>query len=122
MRISHERCDRPHTAGPPTGRFDRLLITRSIAQQAEADKPIWVTELGWSTDPARRDSVDEQTQAEYERQALALIATQWSSFVPRSFVYTWAKPSPQDQYNLIRPNGSKRPAWQAIQAAIAAGA
>jgi hypothetical protein len=110
------------TAGPPTGRFDRLLITRSIAQQAEADKPIWVTELGWSTDPARRDSVDEQTQAEYERQALALIATQWSSFVPRSFVYTWAKPSPQDQYNLIRPNGSKRPAWQAIQAAIAAGA
>jgi hypothetical protein len=41
--------------------------------------------------------------------------------VPHSFVYTWAKPSPQDQYNLIRPDGSTRPAWQAIQAAIAAG-
>ena len=64
-----------------------------MAQQAGADKPIWVTELGWSTDPARRDSVDEQTQAAYERQALALIDTQWSSFVPHSFVYTWAKPS-----------------------------
>ena len=109
------------TVAPPEGRFDRLLSTRSIAQQAGADKAIWITELGWSTDPARRDSVDEQTQAEYERQALVLVDDQWRSFVPRSFVYTFGKPSPEDQYNLIRPNGSTRPAWPAIQAAIASG-
>jgi hypothetical protein len=108
------------SVAPPTGRFDRLLITRSLAQQVGAGKPIWITEFGWSTDPTRFDSVDEQTQAEYERQALVMIDAQWRSFVPHSFVYTWAKPSPQDQYNLIRPNGSTRPAWQAIQTAIAA--
>jgi hypothetical protein len=109
------------TTSPARGRFDRLLLTRSLAQQAGADKPIWITEFGWTTDSDRPDAVSEQVQAEYEREALARAMTDWRSFVPRSFVYTWAKPSAADEYNLVRPDGSIRPAWQAIQAAIAAG-
>jgi polysaccharide biosynthesis protein PslG len=109
------------TTSPPRGRFDRLLLTRSLAQQAGADKPIWITEFGWTTDPDRPDAVTEQVQAQYERDALVRATTEWRSFVPHSFVFTWAKPRAEDEYNLIRPDGSARPAWQAIQSVIAAG-
>jgi hypothetical protein len=103
-------------------RFDRILLTRRLAQDALADKPIWITEFGWRTDPGQPDAVDEQTQARYMREALARVDTEWRSFVRRSFVFTWAKPSPTDEYNLLRPDGSSRPAWQAIQAFISRGA
>jgi hypothetical protein len=40
-------------------------------------------------------------------------------------VFTWAKPSFADQanvaYNLVRSDGSAKPAWSAIQAYIATG-
>jgi hypothetical protein len=103
----------------PLGRFDRILLTRSLARQAGADKPIWITEFGWSTDPSRPDAVSEQTQAQYEHDALVRATTAWRSFVTRSFVYTWTKPKAGDQYNLVRPDGSARPAWLAIQSVLA---
>jgi polysaccharide biosynthesis protein PslG len=109
------------TTSPQRARFDRLLVTKSMGAQAGADKPIWITEFGWSTDPSRADAVSEQVQADYVGRALLLIGNQWRSIVPRSFIYTWAKPSAHDPYNLIRPDGSTRPAWKAIQAAIASG-
>jgi hypothetical protein len=102
-------------------RFDRIYLTRSLAQQALADKPIWITEFGWRTAPADHDAVDEETQARYQREALVRINTEWRSFVQRSFVFTFTKPSPEDLYNLVRPDGSARPAWGAIQTFITSG-
>jgi hypothetical protein len=100
-------------------RFDRVLLTRSLAQQAGADKPIWITEFGWSTQPGAADAVSEATQAQYEYEALLRATREWSSFVRRSFVFTLTKPSAQaDAYNLLRPDGSPRPAWQAITSLI----
>lgn len=107
------------STSPQSGRFDRVLLTRALAQQAGADKPIWITEFGWSTDPSRPDAVTEQTQAQYEHDALVRATTEWRSFVARSFVFTWTKPGAGDQYNLIRPDGSVRPAWLAIQSVLA---
>jgi polysaccharide biosynthesis protein PslG len=108
-----------------SARFDRVLLTRALARQAGADKPIWITEFGWRTDlgaadpDAEADAVSEQTQAEFVRQALIRATTEWASFVPRSFVFAWRKPlSPNDEFNLIRPDGSTRPAWQAIKSFI----
>jgi hypothetical protein len=109
------------TTSPQSERFDRLLLSRGLASQAGAEKPIWITEFGWSTQPGARDAVSEETQAEYAHDALLRAITEWASFVPRSFVFTWTKPSPGDQYNLVRPDGSPRPAWQAIKAFIATG-
>jgi len=100
-------------------RFDRVLVTRALASQAAAAKPIWITELGWSTDPGSADAVSEDTQAKYEYDALYRATTEWSSFVRRSFVFTWTKPSlVANAYNLLRLDGSPRPAWQAIQTLI----
>jgi hypothetical protein len=99
---------------PQPARFDRVLLTRALARGAGADKPIWITEFGWRTDPGSPDAVDEQTQAQYEHDALVRATTEWRSFVQRSFVFTWTKPSLDQEYNLIRPDGSERPAWKAI--------
>ena len=108
-----------NTTAPAQSRFDRLLLTLNLADQAGADKPIWITEFGWRTDAGNPDSVSEQIQAQYVREALIRAMTEWRSVVARSFVYTWAKPSTDPPYNLLRPDGSPRPAWQAIQGAIA---
>jgi hypothetical protein len=108
---------------PQRARFDRLLLTRSLAQQAGVDLPIWITEFGWNTDPNAPDAVSEETQAAYMHEALVRVETEWRSFVRRSFVFTWTRPSPSpdDRYNLVRPDGSIRPAWYAIQAFISSG-
>lgn len=107
---------------PQRARFDRLLLTRDFAHQIGADKPVWITEFGWRTDlGSSRDAVSEQTQADYIVQALTRVSTEWRSFVVRSFVFTFTKPSAAeaDVYNLVRPDGSPRPAWQGIQSFIA---
>jgi len=109
-----------------SARFDRVLLTRRLARNAGAEKPIWITEFGWRTDLGAPDgeaeAVTEAVQAEYVRQALIRATTQWRGFVVRSFVFTWRKPfSPNDEFNLIRSDGSARPAWQAIKSFITSG-
>jgi polysaccharide biosynthesis protein PslG len=107
---------------PQRYRFDRLLVTRAVARSAGADKPVWITEFGWSTEPGAPDAVSEQTQAQYEHDALVRATTEWSSFVRRSFVFTLTKPSVEaDAYNLLRLDGSARPAWQAIRSLASSG-
>lgn len=103
------------TTAPPDARFDRVLLTRTQSLEAGVNKPIWITELGWRTGGNSVDSVDEQTQAQYERDALVRATTEWRSFVRRCFVFTWTKPALESNYNLIRPDGSARPAWAAIE-------
>jgi hypothetical protein len=107
---------------PQQYRFDRLLLIRSLAQEAGADKPIWITEFGWSTQAGAPDAVSEAVQAQYEYDALVRTTQEWPSFVRRSFVFTWTKPSVEaDAYNLLRLDGSPRPAWQAIQSLVSSG-
>jgi hypothetical protein len=105
---------------PQRWRFDRVLLTRALASKVGATKPIWITEFGWNTDPGDAESVTEAMQAQFERDSLVRVANQWS-FVQRSFVFQWTKPSGNDGYNLLRPDGSTRPAWEAIRTLIATG-
>ena len=105
-------------SAPQRERFDRLLLTRGLAHAAGADKPIWITELGWRTDDSP-DAVSEDLQAVYIRDALLRASTEWGSFVTRSFVFTWTLPSLDTTYNLVRPDGSPRPAWSAIRELLA---
>jgi hypothetical protein len=96
-------------------RFDRILITKALADRAGASKPIWITEFGW-----RADQVGEPTQAAYTRDALWRAVTEWEGFVTRSFVFYWSRPPPiDDPYNLVRPDDSTRPAWQAVKDLLA---
>ena len=91
---STARSDSPWDAtSQPQFRFDRVLVTRSLARQAGAGKPIWITEFGWSSEPGSSDAVSEEVQAQYEHDGLVRATTEWGSFVRRSFVFTLTKPS-----------------------------
>jgi polysaccharide biosynthesis protein PslG len=72
---------------------------RAVAQQY-GQKPIWVTEVGWSSGPGDRDAVgvvDEQLQAAYLVRATLLL---WRSGVEKIFWYT-LKDDPGNPYGLM---------------------
>jgi polysaccharide biosynthesis protein PslG len=104
---------------PARVRYDRVELTRAATVAAGAPWPIWITELGWNTGD-RSDSVSEDIQALYTVDALRRATDQWGSFVPRSFIYTFDVPGRETEYNLLRPDGSARPAWTALKNFIAA--
>jgi hypothetical protein len=110
------------TVTPQRWRFDRLLMSRDLARAAGADHPLWITEFGWSTYAGHRDSVSEDTQARYIREALKLAVEDWGGFVPVSFVYHYGRASDDfgGGFSLQRPNGSMKPAWSALTALLAA--
>jgi hypothetical protein len=119
----HTYCQRLSpwdTTAPIRVRFDRVELTRSLTVSAGAPLPIWITELGWSTGPDRPDAVSEELQAQYEYGALRRATDEWRSFVVRSFIYTFGPPSREQDYNLLRPDGSPRPAWAALKSHISA--
>ncbi len=86
------------------------------------EKPIWVTEIGWSSGPGDRDSVgftDETEQAHYLVRSLLLL---WTAGVERSFWYM-LKDDAHNPYGLIeygegrtdmRPE-LRKPAFAAFQ-------
>jgi Glycosyl hydrolase catalytic core len=90
-------------------RFDRLLLTRSLAASIGAAHPIWITEFGWSTYAGHPDAVSEETQARYTREALERI-TRWE-FVERSFIFFWgnSKPDRSGGHGLFRSDGTPKP-------------
>ena len=79
-----------------------------------ANKPIWITEFGWTTEPGNADAVNEATQATYTQQALDLALRQWGSVVEKAFVYYWGESSDSYTagYSPLRPDGSAKPLWR----------
>lgn len=85
---------------------------RSVMEaNGDGEKAIWLTEFG-----ARADLVGEERQAEIIRTAIEL----WheDALAGPLFVYTYRDPE-NDTFNLVRDDWSRRPAWDAFQAAVA---
>ena len=93
---------------------------RELAAHGDGGKPLWVTEIGWSTCTGADDCVSEGQQAAYLRTFLKLARTTWRSYVRAVFVYDLRDlaPNPPDDreawFGLLRPNLSRKPAWQAL--------
>jgi hypothetical protein len=107
--------------------FKRILDLRTVmANNDDGDKPVWVTEFGWSSTPNPAQTtkfaryVSEQQQADYITQALDI-----------GFSYTWmdvmfvwnlnfqVTTQQQDEkwgFGILRPDWSPRPAFNAIKA------
>ena len=92
------------------------------------DKPLWLTELGWSTTSVRgaeawRNGVSEAAQAAYVTQALAQVES-WD-YVPYAIYYNLLDLADRsreraDHFGLARRDGRAKPALQAFR--VAAGA
>ena len=113
--------DRP-PADPRADRrwtYGRVELVREIARRRDAARPIWITELGWSTAPQAEESVTEREQARYVADALDRALNDWDDFVERIFIYSWdrSRRDPGDleaHFGLRRADGSFKPAWKEI--------
>jgi Beta-galactosidase len=100
------------------GRIEQ--VHTELMAHGDGDKPLWVTEIGWSTCSETDVCVTEAQQAEYLRTFLRLAHTTWSSYVRAVFVYSLRDlgPAPRDNrldwYGLLRPDLSRKPAWQVL--------
>ena len=106
--------------------FQRYAQHRAIMEaNGDAHKPIWLTEMGWSTanaDPAYGFGADnsEDDQARFLVDAFRLIRES-APYITHAFVWNLNFQSvvgPQDEkfaFGVLRPDGSPRPAYTALK-------
>jgi len=109
----------------PRWAYSRVLAARTLAMARGYVRPVWITEIGWSSADPSAGGVGEAQQAIYLRAAVNRAFTEWQSFVPHVFVYTWSRgtgtPSDWDgNLALLGPDGSPKPAWAALQGLLGA--
>jgi hypothetical protein len=98
--------------------FSRVEKIRAIARRRRADRPLWITEVGWSTSSGE-GGVSEARQAEYLGAALDRALGPWRDFVPAVFVYGYDRDNgaPDDlegHFGVRRADGSYKPAWREV--------
>jgi hypothetical protein len=100
-------------------------IHTELQAHGDGDKPLWVTEIGWSTCVGDDVCVSEAQQAAYLRTFLRLASTTWSAYVRAVFIYSLRDlaPGPLDNrllwFGLLRPDLSRKPAWWVLHDASA---
>jgi hypothetical protein len=120
------------TIDTPDGDVTTLPALRLARDRQEfvahgaADKPVWITEIGWSTCVGDSVCVSEAQQAAYLKSFLSLARTSWSSYVRAVFVYDLrdSAPAPADDvgawFGLLGAKLSHKPAWQVLRDAATA--
>ena len=106
--------------------FQRFTQHRAVMEaNGDGDKPMWLTEMGWSTanaDPAYGFGADnsDEDQAQFLVDAFQLIR-ETAPYITHAFVWNLNFQSvvgPQDEkfaFGVLRPDGSPRPAFTALQ-------
>ncbi|HEY2603721.1 MAG TPA: beta-galactosidase [Thermoleophilaceae bacterium] len=88
-----------------------------------ANKPFWITEIGWSTCPGgtRAFCVTASQQAQYLKRVFQIARTSYKNFVRAVFVYNY-RDFPQQQPNnkedwfgLFKANGLAKPSWNVVE-------
>ncbi|WP_435768493.1 cellulase family glycosylhydrolase [Nocardioides sp. SYSU DS0651] len=123
----------PSDAAPDTpsvGAVWRLTHTPAVRAVMErwgdADKQIWITELGWSSGPDNRGnpwdrSVSPRTQARFLAQAVELVRAEYPYVGPIIWYRDIDGPTDayQDGFGLLHPDLRAKPAMRAFAAAAA---
>lgn len=104
--------------------FRRIEDLRKIMiEHGDAARQIAILEFGWTTDPVNPDyswyAVDEETQAQYIRQAYAYAVEHWRPWVGLMvLIYlpkpTWDENDEEYWWSVALPNGFVRPAFYEI--------
>jgi Glycosyl hydrolase catalytic core len=113
----------PDTAGPagPLGRIETLR--RRMDELGAAAKPIWITEYGQSTAACGEECVSEEAQAQHLRQMLVAILfhPEWKVEMLSVFQLRDRGTASGDrelQFGLLREDGSPKPSYGLIEAAM----
>jgi GH35 family endo-1,4-beta-xylanase len=104
----------------------RLLDLRAIMEaHGDGDKPIWVTELGWTTAGVEEGSwltVTPQQQADYLAGAWRRALTDEMAWVQVFTVWNLSQGLPPTDemagYSLLDESGEPKPAYHALQAEL----
>jgi hypothetical protein len=125
---------RDSTAGGRIGRYSFLGVREvhaTMAAHGDADKPIWMTEIGWNTSSRVCDSgifagqkaggVSETTQARYLTMAYRCLADY--DYVEYALWFNLRDPagngdSPLYRYGLLDHAGHAKPAYDAFRDAV----
>ena len=100
------------------GRIEQIY---EIMQVAGANKPIWITELGYTVKDGNQPAVSEAQQADYLLAARERAAQEWpwvDLFTVWNLVYGRSVDDEMGGYSLVNPDLTPRPAfyaWQAVQ-------
>jgi hypothetical protein len=111
----------PRDLGPhdrrPDPRWDYRRV--ELIHRVDPSRPLWITEVGWSTAAGVHDAVSEAQQAVFVRGAVERALGEWGGFVERIFVYSWDRSNGragdrEGNFGLRRADGSTKPAWAAL--------
>ncbi len=117
--------------GDPRGAGDGLNLARMLDLRAimaandGIEAPVWITELGWTTDGQGADAwqtVSAGEQAAYLAAAWRRIRLEWP-WVQVATVWNLSQGLPAADemagYSLLNPDGSPRPAYHGLRALLA---
>ncbi|MGQ9683059.1 MAG: cellulase family glycosylhydrolase [Anaerolineae bacterium] len=117
-----------HRTAPDRVNFSRAQLIRAImVRNGDADKPIWATEIGWNSMPkelpgvAVYGRVKRQEQARYAVEAYQRAHEDWPWMgVMNYWFFRRATDTERDQpfyyFNLLEPDFTPWPAWDALSA------
>lgn len=105
--------------------FKHLPAVRNVmVNNGDSNKPIWITELGWSTHANNSSTkpwnlgVTEQQQADFSVEAIKYAAANWP-YVTNIFFYTDKNTGQSDihqsNFGILRIDNSPKPVWNAIK-------
>jgi len=102
--------------------FARLADLRAImVQEGDEHKPVWATELGWTTEPVGPAQqwlqIGEDEQAHYLAGAFELASLEWP-WLERIAVWNLSTGLPVDDerrgYSILTDDGTPKPAFDAL--------
>lgn len=121
----------PEPAGQPYNNYDSMLRIQDIHQQfinhGAADKPFWITEIGWSTCTNNPQCVTPAQQATNLTNLFADLHGSWAKWVQAAFLYHYTdgnNPTTniEDGYGLTANTTTPKPALTIFQTQAAQSA
>lgn len=101
--------------------FARLADLRAImVEQGDENKPVWATELGWTTDPTKEKEwlrVSEEEQSRYLARAFEQAGQEWP-WLERIAVWNLSSGLAADDerrgYSILADDGTPKAAYEAL--------
>jgi hypothetical protein len=121
----------PEPAGQPYNNYNSMQRIQDIHQQfinhGAADKPFWITEIGWSTCTNNPECVTPAQQATNLTNLFTDLHGSWSKWVQAAFIYEYsdgANPTgnTEDGYGLTTNTNTPKPALAIFQTQAALSA